>query len=193
MLHHLSELKDDSCHEMSADHIVDQTLCMLKCNHEKQLTIYCTFHFSLVGYKVLKLIVKNQHLFVKLNSSCSVAVCLLKGTLFLHLLWLLWLFHFLFLNLIFVEKKKRKLTAPFSFNTTSSIKDWWIAFHVAFVKSNLFCNLSSLKNNFNKWQQRLSVEKKGKKSKSQSHSKYTKHRKTVCGSTSTKQNLSFVD
>ena len=49
-----------------------------------------------------------------------------------------------------LRKKKRKLTAPFSFNTTSSIKDWWIAFHVAFVKSNLFCNLSSMKNNFNK-------------------------------------------
>ena len=64
-----------------------------------------------------------------------------------------------------LRKKKRKLTAPFSFNTTSSIKDWWIAFHVAFVKSNLFCNLSSLKNNFNKWQRRLSVERKGKKTK----------------------------
>ena len=87
-----------------------------------------------------------------------------------------------------LRKKKRKLTAPFSFNTTSSIKDWWIAFHVAFVKSNLFCNLSSLKNNFNKWHWRLSVERKGKDSKSQSHCKYTKQRKTVCGSTSTKQN-----
>ena len=138
---------------MSVDHIVDQTLCVLNHSMGKQLDIYCTVHFSLVSYKVLKLIVKNQHLFVKIKSSCSVVVCLLKGTLFLHLLWLLWLFHFLFLNLIFVEKKKkRKLTAPFSFNTTSSIKDWWIAFHVAFVKSNLFCNLSSLKNNFNKWQ-----------------------------------------
>ena len=159
----------------------------------KQLDIYCTVHFSLVSYKVLKLIVKNQHLFVKLKSSCSVVVCLLKGTLFLHLLWLLWLFHFLFLNLIFVEKKKRKLTAPFSFNTTSSIKDWWIAFHVAFVKSNLFCNLSSLKNNFNNCAVRLSVERKGKKSESQSHSNYTKQLKTVCGSTSTKQKSSSVD
>ena len=104
--HHPSEQKYDSCHEMSADNIVDPTLCMLKCNRGKQLAISCTVHFSLVSYKVLKLIVKNQHLFVKLKSSCSVVVCLLKGTLFLHLLWLLWLFHFLFLNLIFVEKKK---------------------------------------------------------------------------------------
>ena len=62
-----------------------------------------------------------------------------------------------------LRKKKRKLTAPFSFNTTSSIKDWWIAFHVAFVKSNLFCNLSFLKNNFNKWHVPLSVERKEKK------------------------------
>ena len=77
----------------------------------KQLDTYCTVHFSLVSYKVLKLIVKNQHLFVKLKSSCSVVVCLLKGTLFLHLLWLLWLFHFLFLNLIFVEKKKAKINS----------------------------------------------------------------------------------
>ena len=106
--HHPSEQKDDSCHEMSVDHIVDQTLCVLKSYKGKQLAIHCTVHFSLVSYKVLKLIVKNQHLFVKLKSSCSVVVCLLKGTLF-HLLWLLSLFHFLFLNLIFVEKKKAKI------------------------------------------------------------------------------------
>ena len=109
--HHPSDQKDDSCHEMRVDHIADQTLCTLKYCRGKQLDIYCTVHFSLVSYKVLKLIVKNQHLFVKLKSSCSVVVCLLKGTLFLHLLWLLWLFHFLFLNLIFVEKKKAKINS----------------------------------------------------------------------------------
>ena len=109
--HHPSEQKDDSCHEMSVDHIVDQTLRILRFLEGKQLNIYCIVHFSLVSYKVLKLIVKNQHLFVKLKSSCSVVVCLLKGTLFLHLLWLLWLFHFLFLNLIFVEKKKAKINS----------------------------------------------------------------------------------
>ena len=109
--HHPSEQKDDSCHEMSVDRILDQSLCKMKCDRIKQLDIYFTVHFSLVSYKVLKLIVKNQHLFVKLKSSCSVVVCLLKGTLFLHLLWLLWLFHFLFLNLIFVEKKKAKINS----------------------------------------------------------------------------------
>ena len=109
--HHPSEQVDDPCHEMSVDLIVDRTRCMLKCKSGKQLDIYCTVHFSLVSYKVLKLIVKNQHLFVKLKSSCSVVVCLLKGTLFLHFLWLLWLFHFLFLNLIFVEKKKAKINS----------------------------------------------------------------------------------
>ena len=109
--HHPSDQKDDLCHEMSVDHIVDQTLCVLNHSMGKQLDIYCTVHFSLVSYKVLKLIVKNQHLFVKIKSSCSVVVCLLKGPLFLQLLWLLWLFHFLFLNLIFVEKKKAKINS----------------------------------------------------------------------------------
>ena len=109
-------------------------------------------------------------------------------------------FEFCFSSIFFFEsnlcwKKKLKLTAPFSFHTiytTFSIKKWWTAFHVAFVKINLFCNLSSFKTTSPCTLSYSQMESKRKKAKGQKHTKYTEKRKTACGLVSTKRKSSFV-
>ena len=94
-------------------------------------------------------------------------------------------------------KKKLKLTAPFSFHTiytTFSIKKWWTAFHVAFVKINLFCSLSSFKTTSPFTRCYNQMESKRKKAKGQKHSKYKEKRKTACGLVSTKASfVAFVE
>ena len=101
---------------------------------------------------------------------------------------------FSFLNLIFVEKKKRKLT-PFSFHTiytTFSIKKWWTAFNVAFVKINLFCSLSSFKTTSSFTNGDFHMKRRGKKKKDKSTVSTQKNVRPLVGLFQPKRKSSFV-
>ena len=131
---------------MSVGHIVNQTLCCWN-NQEKKGCIHivlCIFHVWVTKFTIdgeeLKSVLQNLRILFRWLFPC----------------WKehidLMFFDFWDSSIFFFEsnlcwKKKRKLT-PFSFHTiytTFSIKKWWTAFNVAFVKINLFCSLSSFK------------------------------------------------
>ena len=134
---------------MSVGHIVNQTLCCWN-NQRKKGCIHivlCIFHVWVTKFTIdgeeLKSVLQNLRILFRWLFPC----------------WKehidLMFFDFWDSSIFFFEsnlcwKKKRKLT-PFSFHTiytTFSIKKWWTAFNVAFVKINLFFNLSSFLKQF---------------------------------------------
>ena len=93
------------------------------------------------------------------------------------------------------KKKKRKLTAPFSFHTiytTFSIKKWWTAFHVAFVKINLFCSLSSFKTTSSFTTEDFHMEAKGRKQMNKSTLSIQKNVKLLVNLFQPNRKSSFV-